>query len=33
MVNFQLQFVRDRHALPITRNYMAEAEKALLKNG
>jgi cyclopropane-fatty-acyl-phospholipid synthase len=30
MVNFQLQFARDRHALPITRDYIAEAEKALL---
>ncbi|HEX7856740.1 MAG TPA: cyclopropane-fatty-acyl-phospholipid synthase family protein [Sphingobium sp.] len=24
MVNFQLQFVRDRHSLPITRDYMIE---------
>src|SRR5438874_11371460 len=24
--NFQVQYVRDRHALPITRDYMAEAE-------
>ena len=29
MVNFQLQYVRDRTALPITRDYMAEAESAL----
>jgi cyclopropane-fatty-acyl-phospholipid synthase len=24
--NYQVQYVRDRHALPITRDYMAEAE-------
>ncbi len=29
MVNFQVQYVRDRRALPITRDYMAEAEAAL----
>ena len=29
MVNFQLQFTRDRHALPITRDYMAVAEAEL----
>jgi cyclopropane-fatty-acyl-phospholipid synthase len=29
MVNYQLQFARDRHALPITRDYMADAERAL----
>ena len=28
MVNFQLQYVRDRHALPLTRGYMARAEEA-----
>ena len=33
MVNFQLQYVRDRHALPITRDYIGEAEKALLAKG
>jgi cyclopropane-fatty-acyl-phospholipid synthase len=33
MVNFQLQFVRDRYALPITRDYISEAEKALLAKG
>jgi cyclopropane-fatty-acyl-phospholipid synthase len=33
MVNFQLQFVRDRHALPITRDYMADAERALRAKG
>jgi cyclopropane-fatty-acyl-phospholipid synthase len=27
LVNFQLQYVRDRHALPITRDYMGAAEK------
>jgi cyclopropane-fatty-acyl-phospholipid synthase len=29
MVNFQVQYVRDRTALPITRDYMFEAEAAL----
>ncbi|QJU57174.1 class I SAM-dependent methyltransferase [Sphingomonas sp. AP4-R1] len=29
MVNYQLQYVRDRTALPITRDYIAEAETAL----
>ena len=29
LCNFQIQFVRDRRALPITRDYMIEAEKAL----
>jgi cyclopropane-fatty-acyl-phospholipid synthase len=29
MVNYQLQFARDRHALPITRDYMGEAELRL----
>ncbi|WP_019834074.1 SAM-dependent methyltransferase [Sphingomonas sp. PR090111-T3T-6A] len=33
MVNFQLQFVKDRRALPITRDYMARAEKELLAKG
>ena len=33
MVNFQLQYVRDRRALPLTRDYIAEAEKALLAKG
>jgi cyclopropane-fatty-acyl-phospholipid synthase len=33
MVNFQLQYVRNRHALPITRDYIADAEKALLAKG
>ncbi|WP_454883236.1 class I SAM-dependent methyltransferase [Sphingomonas oryzagri] len=30
MVNFQLQYVKNRHTLPITRDYMGEAEKALM---
>jgi cyclopropane-fatty-acyl-phospholipid synthase len=25
--NYQVQFIRDRNALPITRDYMADAEK------
>ncbi|HET9510206.1 MAG TPA: SAM-dependent methyltransferase, partial [Sphingomonas sp.] len=29
LVNYQFQFARDRHALPITRAYMLEAEAAL----
>ena len=29
MANFQVQLIRDRHALPITRDYMAEAETRL----
>ncbi len=33
MVNFQLQYVKDRRALPITRDYIAQAEKALLAKG
>ena len=27
--NYQIQYIRDRRALPITRDYMAEAEKRL----
>jgi cyclopropane-fatty-acyl-phospholipid synthase len=30
MCNYQIQFIRDRRALPLTRDYMAEAEKQLL---
>ncbi|ABC63661.1 SAM-dependent methyltransferase [Erythrobacter litoralis] len=30
MCNYQIQYVRDRHALPITRDYMAEGERQLL---
>jgi cyclopropane-fatty-acyl-phospholipid synthase len=33
MVNYQLQFARDRHTLPITRDYMGEAEVALRSSG
>jgi cyclopropane-fatty-acyl-phospholipid synthase len=31
--NFQVQYVRDRNALPITRDYMAEAEERYRKLG
>jgi cyclopropane-fatty-acyl-phospholipid synthase len=31
--NFQVQYVRDRNALPITRDYMAEAEQRYRKLG
>ena len=30
MCNYQIQFVRDRHAVPLTRGYMAEAEARLI---
>jgi cyclopropane-fatty-acyl-phospholipid synthase len=29
MGNYQIQYLRDRHALPIVRDYMFEAERAL----
>ena len=29
MVNYQVQYTRDRRTLPLTREYMAEAERAL----
>ncbi len=29
MGNYQIQFARNRHALPITRDYLAEAERKL----
>jgi cyclopropane-fatty-acyl-phospholipid synthase len=29
LCNYQIQYIRDRHTLPITRDYMAEVEKAL----
>jgi cyclopropane-fatty-acyl-phospholipid synthase len=29
MVNYQLQFARNRHALPITRDYMGDEERRL----
>ncbi len=31
LVNYQLQYARDRHALPLTRDYMIEGERALLE--
>ncbi len=31
MCNFQIQYIKDRHNVPITRDYMAAAEKAYLK--
>ena len=33
MCNYQLQFARHRHALPFSRDYMAQAEKDLLAKG
>lgn len=33
LVNYQVQFARDRHALPMTRDYMAKREAALLAQG
>jgi cyclopropane-fatty-acyl-phospholipid synthase len=30
MCNYQIQYTRSRHALPLTRNYMREAEQTLL---
>lgn len=33
MCNYQLQYIRDRRALPITRDYMAEAEARLAAGG
>ena len=30
MCNFQIQYTRDRHALPLTRDYIGETEKNLL---
>lgn len=29
LVNYQVQFARDRHTLPITRDYMGDVERAL----
>ena len=29
MVNYQIQYIRDRHALPITRDYLTERETAI----
>jgi cyclopropane-fatty-acyl-phospholipid synthase len=31
MNNYQIQYIRERHAVPITRDYMAKAEAALRK--
>ncbi len=33
MCNYQIQYIRGRHNVPITRGYMGDAEKALLKKG
>ena len=30
MCNYQIQYTRDRYALPLTRDYIAEAEQKLL---
>jgi cyclopropane-fatty-acyl-phospholipid synthase len=29
MVNYQVQFAKNRHVLPITRDYMLEGERAM----
>ena len=31
MANFQIQYTRDRHALPLTRGYMGEVEAGLME--
>ncbi|MBA4747784.1 MAG: SAM-dependent methyltransferase, partial [Sphingopyxis sp.] len=33
MANFQIQFVRQRRAVPLTRTYMVADEAALLEKG
>ena len=33
MCNYQIQFARERTALPLTRDYMAQAERELLSRG
>ncbi len=33
MCNYQIQYIRDRHNVPITRDYMAQTEAELLKMG
>ena len=33
MGNYQIQFTRNRRALPITRDYMADAERGFLGKG
>jgi cyclopropane-fatty-acyl-phospholipid synthase len=30
MINYQIQYIRDRHALPLTRTYMGDEEARLL---
>jgi cyclopropane-fatty-acyl-phospholipid synthase len=32
MCNYQIQYIRDRNAVPITRDYMAEAEAKYRKS-
>jgi cyclopropane-fatty-acyl-phospholipid synthase len=32
MINYQIQYIRDRHALPITRNYIDREEGTLLES-
>lgn len=32
MCNYQIQYVRDRHALPLARDYMPKAEQTLLRS-
>jgi len=31
MINYQIQYIRDRHALPITRNYLDQEEARLVR--
>lgn len=33
MCNYQIQYIRNRHSLPITRAYLSDAERALLSKG
>ncbi|HEY0270282.1 MAG TPA: cyclopropane-fatty-acyl-phospholipid synthase family protein [Sphingomonas sp.] len=33
LVNYQIQYIRNRHALPITRDHIAESEQALRARG
>ena len=33
MCNYQIQYIRNRYTLPITRDYLGEREKGLLKKG
>jgi cyclopropane-fatty-acyl-phospholipid synthase len=32
MCNYQIQYIRSRHALPLTRDYLADAERTLLES-